>query len=45
MVNISQPEPKIPPLQIGDGKEEPKLSVKTWFKSLTDWFIGITIRW
>jgi hypothetical protein len=35
----------IPPLQIGDGKEEPKLSVKTWFKSLTDWFIGVTIRW
>lgn len=44
MVNISQPKPKIPDFQIGDGKEEKRFKLNWSFKGLKDWFVGITIK-
>jgi hypothetical protein len=35
----------IPPLQIGDGKLKPRIESKSWFKLLTNWFIGVKVNW
>lgn len=34
----------VPPLQVGDGKEKPKIKLDWSFKGLKDWFLGITIN-
>lgn len=43
-MEIEQQVKPIPPLQIGDGKEEKRIKFNWSFKSLKDWFVGITIR-
>lgn len=44
MVNISQPNKPIPPLQIGDGKEKPRVEYTKWWQVLINKFIGISIN-
>ena len=44
MVNISQDSKKPPELKIGDGKEKQRVKINWSFKSLKDWFLGITIN-
>jgi hypothetical protein len=40
MVNISQPKPKIPPLQVGDGKLKKRIEFQIGWKKFK-----ITINW
>ncbi len=43
-MKVEGKKPNIPPLQIGDGKEEKRVKINWSFKSLKDWFLGITIN-
>lgn len=36
---------KIEPLQIGDGKLNPRVENKSWWHGIKSFFIGIKINW
>lgn len=44
-MKIEQKIKPIPPLQIGNGKLKQRVKINWSFKSLKDWFLGITINW
>jgi hypothetical protein len=44
-MNEEQQIKPIPPLIIGDGKLKPRFKIIEQFKSLKDWFLGITMNW
>lgn len=44
-MKIEQKIKPILPLQIGDGKLKQRVKINWSFKSLKDWFLGITINW
>lgn len=43
-MKIEQKIKPIPELKIGDGKEEKRFKINWSFKSLKDWFLGITVN-
>lgn len=43
-MELEQKTKLIPPLQIGDGKEEKRFKINWSFKGLKDWFLDITIK-
>ena len=44
-MKIEQKIKPIPPLQIGNEKLKQRVKINWSFKSLKDWFLGITINW
>ena len=43
-MKISQKIKPVPELKIGDGKLKKRFKINWSFKSLKDWFLGITIN-